>query len=468
MSRRTPTRLAVFTAGVLGFTALLASAPEARADVKIEERLSTLSSNVTRWTFVKGEKRSMVTRAETTDILYNAGGKYGAYVEIARPDRELIYEVDPQERSYREITETQFKRLLQKGIQIPRNANDQPLRTLYNSQTTAIEIVPTGKSRRIAGYEAEQFMARAVIGAQNLLNGKDLRFTFDQEIWLTRDETLLREMRAAEDAYVEVFGTAATLAQAQVMGGEWNDAFITHVRAMNDRIRALNGVVLSFNTTVTEEAIAQSKEEKSTSRKLNVASGEVKKISLDTLPESEFEVPVGYINTDTKVAKAADPGTMIAAAPTVTEMPKPEAPPVTPVTPNPVVARNNPPIMPATAPASPVVAAVPSKEGAAPGTVIGSTGAGAAGTGVVMPRATAPTTVAVQMPPTNVIVPTGNPKPEKTTKPGTGKTEPVVVTNTPPAVPSNYPTLGVITTSAPPPPVVIDEIDASPKKKKKR
>jgi hypothetical protein len=54
-----------------------------------------------------------------------------------------------------------------------------------------------------------------------------LRFTFDQQIWITRDEQLLREVRGFEEAYIEQFGSAATLTQAQLMSGEWSDAFIT-------------------------------------------------------------------------------------------------------------------------------------------------------------------------------------------------------------------------------------------------
>lgn len=446
----------------------------ARADVRIEEQASTLDAKVKRWIAIKGDKRAVVTRAEANGTLYNAGARYGAYVEIARPDRELIWELDPQERSYREIPAQEFIRLLQKGIQPPRNPNDQPLRTLYQSQTTAIEVVPTGKSRKIAGFEAEQILARVVVGAQNQVSGNQFNFTFDQEIWITKDERLVKEIRTFEDAYFDQFGTAATLQQAQLMAGSWNDAFITHLRAVNDRVRALQGVPLSITTTVTEEAVAQAKGEKSSARKLTVGTIEAKKITLESIPDREFELPVGYINQDTKVAVAppADMGPKVAVTPT----PMPEMPMAKPETPAPanppmpvVVAVTKPPVPagPATTemttakPEMPMVAAAPVKpaqptEAEAP----------------AIPQ-TRPGTVVVTPAPTNVVVRGADGSLPTVPKNGTAaKTPGVYIPSYAPPVPgNNVPVLGSITyttTKAPPPPVVIDEPEIGRGKKRRR
>jgi len=462
---------------VLALAAIgLALAPAmARADVRIEEQATTLDAKVKRWIAIKGDRRALVTRAEPTGTLFNAGARFGAYVEIARPDKELIWDLDPQERSYREIPAPEFIRLLQKGIQPPRNPNDQPLRTLYQSQTTAIEVVPTGKTRKIAGFDAEQVLARVIVGAQNQVSGNQFNFTFDQEIWITKDERLVKEIRTFEDAYFDQFGTAASLQQAQLMAGSWNDAFITHLRAVNDRVRALQGVPLSVTTTVTEEAVAQTKGEKSSARKLVVGTVEAKKITLESIPDREFELPVGYINADTKVAVAPGPDAdpKVAVAP----MPKPEAPvPAAPPMPavvavakppvtNPAVTEMpapkpempvavvNPPVMPAVAPpvkpAPPVVAEAPVIPQIRPGTVV------------------------VSAPPTNVVVrgADGNlpavPKNGTAAKPGGV----YIPSYTPPIPGSNVPVLGGITyttTRTPPPPVVIDEPDLGRGKKRRR
>ena len=313
----------------------------AHADLRMEETSTSLNSTVKRWTFIKGDKRSIVSRAETSGVLYNAGGRYGAYVEIARPDQEKIFEIDPQERSYKELTADQFSKILQKGIQAPRNANEQPLRSLYQSETTTIEVVPTGKEKRIAGFQAEEVMARVVIGAQNLVSGNKFVFTFDQEIWITKDAAVMKEIRGFEDAYAEHFGSAATVSQARLLAGEWNDAFVTHLRAVNDRVRALGGFPLSCTTTVTEEAVAQAKGEKGSSRKFVVATNEVKSLSLESVADSEFDVPVGYINSDTKVAIAPKPGTP--AVPANTVVAKADPPVTAKIDPPTVVAKADPP-----------------------------------------------------------------------------------------------------------------------------
>lgn len=471
MSKRT-----ALLAGGIALGSLLVPAL-AHADVRIDERSTVLDATVNRWTFIKGDRRSVVSRAEPTGALYNAGARFGAYVEIARPDKELIWELDPQERSYKEVTEAQFKRLLQKGIQAPRVANEQPLRSLYQSETTAIEVVPTGNTKKIAGFQAEQVLARVVVGAQNLISGNKFRFTFDQEIWITKDERLLKEVQGFEEAYIEKFGSAATLAQAKVVAGEWSDAFITHLRAVNDRVRALHGFPLGTTTTVTEEALAQGKNEKGTSRKFTAASTEVTRISLETIADSEFEIPSGYINEDTKVVinrpGEATPTRVVAAAP----MPAPTVvakadpvvakvdPPVAKV--DPVVARVDPSA--ATKPST--ASASPSKDGAAVGALAASGPGGVTEQPMVLPRVSpvptpgpavaANTAPAVAPgPPTNVLV-----------KGSTGRNQPSAAAARNGETAGNVPT-GVIPsgyrTQAPPPPVTIEEPEEYLGKKKRR
>ncbi|MFN3652951.1 MAG: hypothetical protein ACK47B_25515 [Armatimonadota bacterium] len=459
-------RRASWFAGALAAGVVLAPGA-ARADVKIEEKATSLGSTVTRWTMIQGEKRAVVSKQETRGVLFHSGGHYGAYVEIHRPDRDLIWELEPQERSYREYPYEKFAQILQQGVQAPRSAEEQPLRSLYRSETTAIEVVPTGKTRKIAGFEAEQVMARVVIGAQNLRSGSQLRFSFDQEVWLTKDERLLNEVRPFEEAYVEQFGTSLTLQQARVMAGEWNDAFVLHLRAVGDRVRALGGFVLASSTTVTEEALAQSKDEKSTSRTLEVASSEVRKISFDSLPAREFELPVGFINADTKVAVAPPAGAPV----------QPAAQPA----PKPVVKPTPPPVQ---------VAAKPEKSPAAAGAPMGESNSAPAATGsgrerpVTAEAPAAPTPAAADKPagpavaqaPAPVVVtsdeaPAGSgDTPKRKRRFPKGTTGDAQNPNAAPTAPSGTPVVvvGVPVTRTPPPPVVVDEVEADRRSKKKK
>jgi hypothetical protein len=478
-------RSSSLAAGALWVAAGLALLPvAARADVRIEERSTALESSVTRWTSIKGDKRAIVSRAETTGVLYNAGARYGAYVEIARPDRDLIWELDPQERSYREVTFQQFSKLLQKGVQIPRNANDQPLRTLYRTEaaTTTIDVQPTGKTKRIAGFDAEELVARVIVGVQNQVSGNRLNFTFDQELWVTKDERLLGEVRGFEDAYVDKFGTAISLTQAQLLAGAWNDAFIAHLRAVNDRIRALKVYPLAISTTVTEEAVAQNKGEKNTARKFTVAGMEVRKVTFDTIPDSEFELPAGYVNQDTKVAVASP-------------LPRPEGTPPPAPSPAPeAVATPAPAPRPAPAvvtPSKPVAAAAPGKTPASPGNVAsGGAGAAPAGEGApsTAPRpAPAPVVAKVSPPappaptaavPSNVVVPgvgQGTFVPSAAPAPAAvgpnGRPQAVIVQSyTAPGAPGSYPLLPnyVVASTQAAPPVTVDEPSDQGRRRKKR
>ncbi len=445
---------------------LLALPAAVQADVRFEETGTTLDSTISRWIAVKGDRRAVVTRAEPKGALFHAGARYGAAVEIARPDRDLIWELDPQERSYREITHEQFRRLVQKGVQAPRSATEQYLRSIYQTETTQMEVTPTGKMRRIAGYDAEQVMARVVVGAQRPTTGARFTFTFDQEVWLCRDEALLKEVRPFEEAYVEAFGTAMSLQQASVAGGEWGDAFILPLRALNDRIRALNGVALAMTTSVVEEAVAQTRNEKGTTRKFTVSATEVRRVQIGTIPEAEFEVPAGFINSETKVAAVGPASAAPAApeppapAPAAPAGPKPTlvavAPPATPISPRPLRGSAGTP-QPAATP--PRVAALPAPDPAAPADPV-------APPKPVAPVRPSPAVAAA--PPSAPAVPAPAAPRVVTTRSGV---TPVFVENTQPSgFAPGVPVVmgGLARTQAPPPPVTIDEPELPRDKKRRR
>jgi hypothetical protein len=369
-------RVPAFPVTALLLLAALAAAP-ASADVRIEERTTSLGSSVHRWIAISGDKRLLVTRAEVDGVLYNLGAERKIAVEIARPDKELIWRVDPQARQYRAVTADEFASLVQAAARSAPTAQ-QPLRMLYDSETATLEARPTGKKRRIAGLPCEEVRAKVVVGAVNRTSGNRLRFTFEQEVWLTRDERLVGELSRFEQAYTDEFGTALSVQQVEVLTGEWSDPFIHPLRMLADRVRTLGGIPLLVTTTVTEEALARSEEEKSTSRTIPVAQMEVRKISFDPVPEAEFEVPPGFrgpngaeVAADTPsdpASTAPDAGASVPApaemqdspsAPTAdpsAPAPKPAPPAVT--TMPPPAARRSPPVV-VTPPASPGVVPPP-------------------------------------------------------------------------------------------------------------
>ena len=467
MRRSADSRMVVGLGLVLA-AAMLPAVP-ARADLKIEEEATSLGSTVRRWVYIKGDKRSIVSRAESTGVLYNAGARYGAQVEIARPDKDVIWQLDPRERSYREVSFDKFKTLVQRGRQAPRTAQEQALRSTYQTDTTHIEAVETGATRKIAGQTAHQVMARVIVGARNQYSGNVFNFTFDQEIWLCKDPAIVKEHQAFENAYVETFGTALTLQQSQVAAGEWGDAFITHVRALSDRVRALGGVPLAMTISVTEEAVAQNRNEKSAQRKTLVASLEVKKISLETVADSEFELPVGFINQDTRVA-VAGPN----AAPMPAPLPTPDDEKLTSGVIAAIGPKNPRAVPPAPAPVAPLIAAagptqkLPSVTPPPADTTPPATLADA--------RAMMPPMLPAAPPPTPVVAPRTAPEPIATVAATRSGATPVIVTAQPaPVITNNIPILsggvlsgGLASGQAPPPPVTIDEPETfKPRRKKK-
>src|SRR5690606_5169469 len=125
---------------------------------------------------------------------------------------------------------------------------------------------------------AEGFRARVAVAARNRTTGAAFRFTFEQEVWLARDPRLLRELREFDEAYAAAFGSTLTLAQVRLMAGRWSDAFLPHLRALEERLRTLEGFPLAMTTTVTEEALPRKEGERTARRQLTVASSEVRKL----------------------------------------------------------------------------------------------------------------------------------------------------------------------------------------------
>lgn len=454
---------------LLAFVLCATAAAPAWAGVRIEEEAETLGSKVRRWTMLQDARRLQVTRTEGVGVLYHAGVRTGVVAEIGRPDRGLIYQVDPTARTYRVVSADALAESLRRAAAAPANPNDQPLRTLYRSETTAVEVVPTGKKKRIAGLDAEQILARAVVGATNLVSGSRFNFTFDQEVWITRDPRLLQEVSKFEEAYVDGFGTALSLQEAEVVGGQWNDAFINHIRSMNDRVRALGGYPLAQTTTVLEEALAQQKGEKGSSRKLTVAARAVRKVTFEEIPQAEFEPPAGFRNSETGE-------TLVASEPA--PMPEPAPPTPAPAAEKRVVSVrvDRGPVA-----AGPAAASPGSREAAVTGAATsapGSRSAAEPGDGrlrpaevvekplaaAVSPAPAAPRAATVSAPPTNVVLP-GN---ARGSKGSPGKAAPVA-----PAPAAGSPALPapgqviVLKTAAPPQPVTVDEPLLEGKKRKK-
>lgn len=298
----------VFTLGVVALA--LASAGEGRADVRFTTVAKSLGSTVTTETLIKGAKRRLNRNYALKGVLYDAGGRTGQMVEIARPDMGLIWEADPKARTYREVLSSQLIRELRLAAAPSTDPNKQPLRSVYSTNSTQIKLQYTGKQKRVAGLPCKEIEATVVIGVRNLYSNTQGRVLFTLTAWMTEDRELVRQVNAFDAAYAEAMGSTLSLAEAELLNSEWMDAFVPHIRAMQDRLRATGAFPMASTLIISWQAIAQTKREKSRTQTDTVVTTEVKSVQFDAIADSEFEVPRSYrrdFRDQTKPSIAATP-----------------------------------------------------------------------------------------------------------------------------------------------------------------
>jgi len=183
----------------------------------------------------------------------------GSSISILRFDRETIYRLDPEKKTYTEMKFAELKAMVDRGrsmtdeMMAKRMASLPPdkqekmkemMKKLSPSSGATHEVVPTGEHKTINGYACEKYVVKT--------NGKET-----ETVWASKQvagyETMKRDMEGFLDRMAGILG------RKEALGG-W--------------LRQIDGFPMETDSQGTVHTVT--------------------KIDRRSIPASEFEVPEGY------------------------------------------------------------------------------------------------------------------------------------------------------------------------------
>jgi len=122
------------------------------------------------------------------------GGKPRTSVSITRIDREVIWDLDPQKKTYTELTFAEMRELMAKGLaEADRSARDAEPGD--DEMTFTVDVRRTGAKQDVNGFAAEQVIVTCVGRPKNAAKdakGGEVRIVMDQ--WLAKSAPGAKEM----------------------------------------------------------------------------------------------------------------------------------------------------------------------------------------------------------------------------------------------------------------------------------
>jgi hypothetical protein len=141
---------------------------------------------------IAGDKAKTVSNMKMTNkvMKFLGAGKPQESSDITRLDKELIWNVMPKDKEYTEMTFAELRAAMEKGLQKSQEekakfAKEHPKDTV--SFRTEFKVEKTGKSQKIAGYEANETVMTMLIYGKNAESGEQGVMRLTMDMWLSKD-----------------------------------------------------------------------------------------------------------------------------------------------------------------------------------------------------------------------------------------------------------------------------------------
>jgi hypothetical protein len=129
----------------------------------------------------------------------------GDTVRIVRLDRDLVWTLDPEKRTYTEAPLTaageRERRTPTSGPPRPERREPSDLTVTRNELT----VRATGERRTINDFPCQQYLATWVLEARHHKTGETTRSTMTRDIWTTPETAAIRAVQAEETAYARAY-----------------------------------------------------------------------------------------------------------------------------------------------------------------------------------------------------------------------------------------------------------------------
>jgi hypothetical protein len=203
---------------------LLVLGGAARADLTMEEHISTQGSGVMSManmqgksvTQISGDRSRRESEMQMQSRLVNMFNRGGPTAEIVRLDQDKVYELQLKKKTYSETSLADQRARLQKSMDQMQQAQGQQQQTAAGVDESKCEWLPpkvdvkrTGEKGTFAGFKAERVLVNAVQSCKvkDTPQVCDFALSFDQ--WLAPDFDGDQEALAYQRAYAEKMGMPA-------------------------------------------------------------------------------------------------------------------------------------------------------------------------------------------------------------------------------------------------------------------
>ncbi len=189
-------------------------------EIKVFGPAGTGKAEVVRQVRISGEKERSDAAIKEIDALGEPSGLQELReLEIVRLDRDLVWRIDPKNRTYVETPLADSAATAGSG---PRGAASPEV--LFFEAPDAGVVLDTkrpGVSRKIGGWNAERAILTARTAAIDRRTGERLRAKVTCDLWLARDLPGEAEMRVFDAVYAARTGSRAELARIREVAGSF-------------------------------------------------------------------------------------------------------------------------------------------------------------------------------------------------------------------------------------------------------
>jgi hypothetical protein len=236
----------------LVLTLLLAST--AAADVTIQETsvsegLGGFGNGTTRRTMlVAGDMSRSEDEATYTGRFKTlaGGGKPRTSISITRIDKEVLWDLDPQKKTYTEITFAEMRELMAKGLAEAGPAPDAEPRD--GEMTFTVDVKRTGAKQDVNGFAAEQVVVTCVGRPKDAgADAKDREVRFVMDLWLTKSAPGAKEMTEFGRRFAAKMGLDPQLAS---IGGTVQRMYGGAMKELAARMKDLDGYPVRSTFTI--------------------------------------------------------------------------------------------------------------------------------------------------------------------------------------------------------------------------
>ncbi|MFH1335273.1 MAG: hypothetical protein ABII96_02055 [Candidatus Zixiibacteriota bacterium] len=234
--------------------------------------------------FETTEKMMISNDKECTQGITKYSGKFSSLMNkgakeatsITRLDKELIWNVDSDKKTYTELTFDQMKQMMESMSALLSNpAKQDSLRKAMEKLSTTVDVNKTGEKKTIAGLECERvILSLEGVHVDTIVNTTDTTWV-KNDVWITPMKNVPSELYDFDMKMAEKMG----FTEGGPMAGLLNQ-YADAMKKLQDKLKELNGYPLASTFSIVTTTHAQEKQ------KAEVKSEEVEKQEKETEEET--------------------------------------------------------------------------------------------------------------------------------------------------------------------------------------